>query len=180
MATEAVNRAVYMDNLPSLHQLLLKLYTPATPSAAPLFRYPVLINLPDSKGWSPIHHCVSAANPSISVLDALYLAGADVSLFTADEHFSPLHVLASSPHEPSDPDIRGDTSSLSFFATHLIKDLRSPLSATNKEDETCIHIAAEKGTNLDLLVAFLDCDSAGKVRELRNSRGSVRSYFAFY
>ncbi len=57
------------------------------------------------------------------------------------------------------------------FAVHLICDLRAPLAARDKNDETCIHIAAERGMCLELLMIFLECDTTGAVREMRNSRG---------
>jgi hypothetical protein len=173
LSTLSIIRAVSISDLEYLRRLLTHLREPLMPSTAHLFSSPILVNLPDSNGWSPIHHCVSIINPSISVLDVLYLAGADVSLFTTHEQYSPLHVLALSPHMLSTSATQRRTTSPYHFAKHLIKDLRCPLLARDKKNETCIHIAAEKGVCLDLLVAFLDCDSTGQVRELRNSRGQV-------
>jgi ankyrin repeat protein len=105
------------------------------------------------------------------VLDALYAAGADISLFTTAEHYTPLHVLALSARRPASltPGEYGQI--LNAFAKHLIRDLHAPLSAKDREDETCIHIAAEKGKYVDLLIAFLECDSTAQVRKMRNSRG---------
>ena len=134
----------------------------------------ILVNRPDSSGWSPIHYCAAHENPSIEILDALYCAGADMSLFTDQEHYTPLHCLAkcavSSAEEPSD-----GGSHVYQFAVHLIRDLRAPLSACDKRNETCLHIAAERGESLDVLLAFLDCDITGAVQEMRNDRGWVHS-----
>ena len=57
------------------------------------------------------------------------------------------------------------------FTVHLISDLRAPLAARDKDDETCIHVAAERGMCMELLMIFLECDASGAVREMRNSRG---------
>lgn len=130
---------------------------------------PVLVNRLDTDGWGPIHHCVSVKHPCIQVLDALYCAGAEVALFTTNEHYTPLHILSQSAKlfvENSD-----DALSLYHFTVHLIHNLRAPLSARDQNDETCIHIAAEHGNCINLLMIFLDCDITGSVRELRNSRG---------
>ena len=130
---------------------------------------PVLVNLPDAKGWSLIHHALAAKFPSIDLLDSLYCAGADMALFTVNEQWTPLHILAHSQtlssgnldHDPS----------LHELVTHLVRDLRAPLSARDKNDDTCIHIAAERGSSLDLLACLLDLDKSGAVRQLKNSRG---------
>lgn len=132
---------------------------------------PVLVNRPDSVGWSPVHYCVSVPLPCIDVLDALYCAGAEVALFTTHEHFTALHVLAQSAHLPSDDPEHVE--SLYHFTVHLICDLRAPLSARDKNDETCIHLAAERGQCIELLAFFLEFDTTGSIRELRNSRGYV-------
>ncbi|KAJ8072200.1 hypothetical protein PM082_015758 [Marasmius tenuissimus] len=121
---------------------------------------PALINHPDSHGWSAIHHCCSARELSREILDSLYCAGAEVSLFTSKEHYTPLHCLAFSSSED-----------VYDFAVHLIRDLRAPLSATDKQGATCMHIAAEHGTSVGLLKAFLECDTTGRIREMRDSNG---------
>lgn len=65
-----------------------------------------------------------------------------------------------------------DRVSLLFsFISRLIRDFRTPLAARDKADETCIHIAAEHGSCINLLMILLDYDERGQVRELRNSRG---------
>ncbi|KAJ8481249.1 hypothetical protein ONZ45_g15370 [Pleurotus djamor] len=130
---------------------------------------PLLVNQPDSNGWSAIHHCASSKHLSTTILDAIYCAGADVSLFTAKENYTPLHCLAHSAQlseDDMDPSL-----SLYQFAVHLIRDLQAPLSARDNNDETCIHIAAEHGSCIDILMIFLECDKSGSIRELRNSRG---------
>lgn len=133
----------------------------------------MLVNLPDARGWSAIHHAVAVPRPSVSILDALYLAGADVSLFTADNDArSPLHCLALS----SAPAPTGDADPHSFsplysLALHLVRDLRAPLAAVDQQGETCIHLAAERGRSIDVLLAFLDCDVNKTVREIKNHRG---------
>ncbi|KAF9496645.1 hypothetical protein BDN71DRAFT_1588826 [Pleurotus eryngii] len=136
---------------------------------SPSLSTPPFVNYPDREGWSPIHRCAAAKRLSISVLDSLYCAGADVSLFTTKEHYTPLHCLAlfaGLSEEDPDPSL-----TLYQFAIHLIRDLQAPLSARNKNDETCIHIAAEHGSCIDILMSFLECDTTGSIREFRNSRG---------
>ncbi|KAG6810470.1 hypothetical protein H0H92_011734 [Tricholoma furcatifolium] len=159
--------------LPDLSFLRSLLFSPALPASSPPALYPmsapILVNLPDATGWSPIHHCAAAKHPSIDVLDALYCAGAEVALFTINEHFTPLHILAQSARlSPENPD---HALSLYQFIVHLVHDLRAPLSARDKNDETCIHIAAEHGDCIELLITLLDLDTAGSVREMRNARG---------
>lgn len=152
--TDTLISSILSGDLPATHSLLF------SPTSGP-----ILANNPDSEGWSPIHHCVAARTPSIQILDALYCAGADVSLFTTDEKQTPLHILARSFQS-------ADLShSLTTFILHLILDLRAPLSARDKDDETCIHIAAEHGISLGLLMLLLQCDASGSVRKMKNSRG---------
>jgi len=122
---------------------------------------------PDSNGWGPIYHCAAVPRPSIQILDALYCAGADVSLFTIKQ--TPLHIVSRSAHFYGTSD---SLYSVSRFILHLIhdQDLGAALSARDKDDETCIHIAAEHGNSLHLLM-LLECDVNGTVRKMRNSRG---------
>ncbi|KAF8434088.1 hypothetical protein L210DRAFT_3454250 [Boletus edulis BED1] len=129
---------------------------------------PILVNVPDAEGWSAIHYCASVPNLSIEILDALYRAGADVSLFTTWEHYTPLHCLARLGRVT---DASNSSQLLYRFAVHLIRDLHAPLSARDRNEETCIHLAAEHGDCIDVLYAFLDCDPTGSYRNLRNSRG---------
>ncbi|KAG6840673.1 hypothetical protein C0991_005178 [Blastosporella zonata] len=149
------------------------LFSPALPASSPPALYPlsapILVNRPDAAGWSPIHHCAAVKVPCIDVLDALYCAGAEVALFTTHEHFTPLHILAQSArlsHEYPE-----HTVSLYHFTVHLVRDLRAPLSARDKNDETCIHIAAQHGNCIKMLMTLLELDTTGSVRELRNARG---------
>ncbi|KAI0368717.1 ankyrin [Pilatotrama ljubarskyi] len=131
-------------------------------------RTSVLVNQLDSQGWSPLHHGICSDNASVEVLDALFLAGADMSLYTASKHGTPLHCLARKRKGPV-----GDVavSQLHAFIKHLVLDLRAPLSARDANGETCIHVAAEHGHSIDVLRALLACDHRGAVRNLKNSRG---------
>ncbi|KAJ6466526.1 hypothetical protein C8R47DRAFT_37538 [Mycena vitilis] len=169
--TDKVIRAVVSSDVALLRSLLFAPFT-ATSSQPQLYSSssPVLVNLPDAKGWSAIHHCAAAAQPSIPTLDALYCAGA-VPLFTTHEHWTPLHCFAQSPHRRLSHDRPELRIALYHFINHLVHDLRTPLAARDKEDETCIHIAAERGNCVEVLALLLDCDTSGAVRELRNSRG---------
>lgn len=103
------------------------------------------------------------------MLDMLYCAGADVGLFTSSsDHWTPLHCLAKHAQKSTDPE---SAVVLYQFITHLVQDLRAPLGARDSHAETCIHIAAEHGSCIEILVALLDCDIMGNVREMRNERG---------
>ncbi|TFK35544.1 hypothetical protein BDQ12DRAFT_687935 [Crucibulum laeve] len=168
--TETLISSIRSSELSFIHSLL---FSPALPPTSSSSLYPmsapVLVNRPDEKGWSPIHYCVAVEEPSVEVLDALYCAGADVALFTVHEQCTPLHILAHSARiSNGQPDC---VASLYDFTVHLIRDLRAPLSARDKEDETCIHVAAEHGGCIELLMILLDCDTTGCIRELRNARG---------
>lgn len=164
--TDTLVKAILSSEISFLHSLL---FSPPLPVTASHSLYPMssplLVNRQDSKGWSPIHYCTVVPHPSIEILDTLYCAGADVALFTTVEHYTPLHCLARYAHPSDDPGL------LYEFATHLILDLRAPLSAVDMQDETCIHIAAEHGNSIDILQVLLHCDITGSVRELRNARG---------
>ena len=176
--TATLVSSIRASDLAFIHSLL---FSPSIPASSPSDLYPmsvpVLVNLPDSKGWSPIHHCVAIEEPSLDTLDALYCAGADVSLFTLHEQQTALHILAhyACTSKTSNPD---RTQSLRDFTLHLIHDLRAPLAARDKNDETCIHIAAEHGNSVDLLYVLLACDTTGAIRQFKNSRGYV--LFLFY
>ena len=111
---------------------------------------------------------MSSLSPTREVLDALYLAGADVSLPTTGNLHTPLHCLALTSCQPLDA---LDAGLLYSFTVHLVRDLRAPLGAQDRNGETCIHIAAERGISVDVLSALLDCDPKSLVREIRNSRG---------
>ncbi|KAF9007556.1 hypothetical protein BDQ17DRAFT_1539915 [Cyathus striatus] len=168
--TDTIVSSVHSSDVSFLHSLL---FSPALPPSSSAALYPmsvpVLVNYPDAKGWSPIHYCAASQYPSIEILDALYCAGADVTLFTAHEQFTALHVLAQSVHV--DEGNRDQAYALYEFTVHLIQDLRAPLSARDMNDETCIHVAAEHGHCVELLMILLDHDTTGAIRELKNSRG---------
>ncbi|KAG0695910.1 hypothetical protein DFH29DRAFT_953535 [Suillus ampliporus] len=165
LVTDSVVQAVLAADLSVLYPLLLS----QSFEPSPLDHGPILVNVPDLEGWSAIHYCVSVPNPSVEILDALYRAGADVSLFTIGEHYTPLHCFARLARVCDD--IPESPQLLYQFAIHLIRDLRAPLAAPDKHDETCIHVAAEHGECLDVLLALLDSDTTGTVRNMRNSRG---------
>lgn len=158
--THTLISAVFSSDLSQLHSILHS-SIPLMSLSSPLPT--ILINHPDGYGWSPIHYCVSVEEPSRAVLDVLYRAGADVSLYTADCN-TPLHCLAFKARTFTSPSIRS-------FIYHLVFDLRAPLSATNKDKETCVHIAARRGQSMEVLAALLACDPTGKVREMRNAQG---------
>ncbi|KAJ7116485.1 ankyrin repeat-containing domain protein [Mycena epipterygia] len=167
--TNTIIQSILSSDLAFLHSLL---FSPSIPASSQAQLYPmsspVLVNLPDTKGWSPIHYCAAAESPSIDILDALYCAGA-VPLFTTHEHWTPLHCFAQSVRRVTHD--RTECISLYQFLTHLVHDLRTPLAARDKQDETCIHVAAERGNSIEILILLLDCDTSSTVRELRNARG---------
>jgi len=152
----------------------LLFFPPLSPSSSSILypmSVPPLVNVPDANGWSLIHYCASVENPSIDILDALHFAGAEISLFTINEEYTILHILARSAK--ADSFVSHSSLSLQNFSFHLIEHLRAPLAAQDKTDETCIHQAAEHGQSLELLRLFLVFDSNGTIREMKNSRGYV-------
>ncbi|KAL4064486.1 hypothetical protein J3A83DRAFT_4376707 [Scleroderma citrinum] len=165
LITDNIVHAVLTADVSMVYSLL---FSPQSFEPSPLENGPVVVNVPDVEGWSAIHYCVSVPNPSIEMLDVLYRAGADVSLFTTGENFTPLHCLARLARVS---DAHDSAQNLYHFAVHLVRDLRAPLSARDKNEETCIHVAAEFGECIDVLLAFLECDPTGSFRNLRNSRG---------
>jgi hypothetical protein len=81
--TNALIGAILTDDLSSVNRLLFPGRTiPLLPNFTSSFPTTLLVNCLGHKGWSPIHRCVGATHSSIAILDALYMAGADVSLFT--------------------------------------------------------------------------------------------------
>ena len=165
--TDLLIHAILSSDLSTVESLLPAALLHSTSSLADFGQNPVLVNRQNAQGWSPIHYCVAAKRPSIEVLNALYLAGADTSLFTTDEYYTPLHCLANRAHVAP--------YSLHPFIVHLVRDLRAPLNARDRENETCIHLAAEHGVSIDVLIALLECDQNRIVRNLRNARGYVLS-----
>jgi ankyrin repeat protein len=176
-ATQTIISCIESEDLQFLYSAL---FSPSIPYDAPPTRYPLsvplLINRPDEKtGWSPIHYCAGSERPNVHILDALYCAGADVALFTRDEEITALHILAMQACLPDRSAgveaYQCRLAELYDFTVHLISDLRAPLAARDENDETCIHVAAERGMCMELLMIFLECDVTGAVREMRNSRG---------
>ena len=115
--------SICASDLAFIHALL---FSPSIPASSPSDLYPmsipVLVNLPDSKGWSPIHHCVAIEEPSLYTLDALYCVGTDVSLFTLHKQQTALHILVhyACTSKTSNLD---QIQSLHDFTLHLIHDL---------------------------------------------------------
>ncbi|KAH9928647.1 uncharacterized protein B0H18DRAFT_244003 [Fomitopsis serialis] len=165
--TEFLVQAVIVGDVARLHSMLFSHAQCLTLGSDPtLPQY--LVNLPDATGWCPIHYCVSVEHPSTEVLDILYRAGADVNLYTTSGHETPLHCLAYKAKQPKTHD---HAASLRSFILHLVRDLHAPLSARDHNMDTCLHVAAEHGRSIDVVMALLAADSAGTLRELRNSRG---------
>ncbi|KZT19799.1 ankyrin [Neolentinus lepideus HHB14362 ss-1] len=172
-SADSLITAITSTELPLLHSLLFP-QPPSvvpTPSSSTLFLTsdPLLVNLPDASGWSAIHYCVSVPKPSVEVLDALYRAGAEISLFTRSEQWTPLHCLARHARNWDYDHVAAGN--MYRFVMHLVKDLRAPLAAKDRNENTCIHIAAEHGENIEVLMALLDCDVEGAVRNMRNAQG---------
>ncbi|TBU32520.1 ankyrin [Dichomitus squalens] len=157
-STEALIRAVAGSDLTAIYQVLF----PAS------HRTTVLVNRLDSQGWGPLHYCVTSQAPSIEVLDALFLAGADTSLYTSSNHGTPLHCLVRNAQAPLGS---LQAARLHVFIRHFIRELRAPLAATDEDGETCLHVAAEHGKSVEVLLALLACDVRHTVREMRNARG---------
>ncbi|KAH9902811.1 ankyrin [Cubamyces lactineus] len=157
-ATAALTRAACTGDVQSVYQHLYMTQ----------HRTSILVNRLDSQGWSPLHYCVCAKNPSIEVVDALFLAGADTSLYTTSKHGTLLHCLARNARDPAG---EARVSHLHAFVKHLVSDLRAPLSAQDDDGETCIHVAAEHGQSIEVLLALLACDSRRVVRDMTNARG---------
>ncbi|KAJ7056662.1 ankyrin repeat-containing domain protein [Mycena amicta] len=137
--------------------------------ATNIFKQPTLVNLPDEEGWSPIHHAASASTPSLDIFDALAAAGAVGALFTTHEQWSPLHcfaVIARGRRPPVDTWRAVLSRFIGPGAT-----LKTPLDAKDVDEETCLHLAAERGTSVELLALLLECDEDGRVRAMRNTRG---------
>lgn len=156
-----LNTAIQSNDLQQLSACLLPLTSPDRGQSHPP---PILVNFPDAQGRSPVHYCVATANPSMEILDALYLAGADVSLQIRGGEGTPLHCLARHAKPVA-------LNPIQDFIRHLVFDFRAPLTSQDAEGETCLHIAAEHGHSADVLAAFLACDVTGSMREMRNFRG---------
>ncbi|KAJ3573522.1 hypothetical protein NP233_g2373 [Leucocoprinus birnbaumii] len=198
-ASTALSRSIKtivstLSNPPDIPFLRSLLFSPALPTSSSSALYPlsvpILVNRPDERGWSVIHHACSftvlgSSSPSktsasqgkipeIEVLDILYLAGADVSLFTSQEHYTPLHILAKTSASVPSTISSVVKEQIRDFVTHLVRDLGAPLGARDKHDETCLHIAAEYGASKVVMDILLDLDRVmndGRVSKMKNARG---------
>ncbi|KAH9998800.1 hypothetical protein BJV74DRAFT_186344 [Russula compacta] len=164
--TEALVRAVVSSDLTTLYSLLSALSTGSFSEGVPS-----LVNAPDAEAWSPIHYCASLKQPSIEVLNILYCAGADVSLFSKTGNCTPLHCLARRKRGPDELRDQASNDALYRFVVHLVDILHAPLQALDHNNETCVHIAAEHGESAAILRAMLDSDPEHTVSDLRNTRG---------
>ncbi|KAL5526918.1 hypothetical protein ACEPAF_8645 [Sanghuangporus sanghuang] len=158
--------SISSSDLSAVHHLLFPSRDSQDPSVP--VPVPVLVNHPDENGWSAIHYCVTLPRPSVSVLDVLFLAGADLSLYTADSTMTPLHALARFGAS-------GNTGSFRLYAfiVHLVRDLGAPLGAVDLQGETCIHVAARCGSCAEILMAFLECDVDGSIVKMKNNDGQT-------
>ncbi|TFK46128.1 ankyrin [Heliocybe sulcata] len=172
-STDSLITAITSADISVLHSLLF----PQPPSIGPssstvtFTSDPLLVNLPDASGWSAIHYCVSVPKPSREALDALYRAGAEISLFTRTEQWTPLHCLARHARNWDYDYVAAGN--MYRLVMHLVKDLKAPLAAKDKNEDTPIHIAAEYGENIEVLMALLDCDVEGIVRRMKNAKGQT-------
>ncbi|KAI0035363.1 hypothetical protein K488DRAFT_83069 [Vararia minispora EC-137] len=130
-----------------------------------------LLNRADKDDWAPVHYCCSVRHPSIEVLDALFLGGADINLLSQTGDCTPLHCLARKRRGTDSLRDTETNAQLYAFVTHLVRDLGVPLAWRNSAGDTCMHVAAEHGDSAEVLRALLDCDVDRTVREIRNSRG---------
>ncbi|OCH95423.1 hypothetical protein OBBRIDRAFT_578211 [Obba rivulosa] len=168
--TSALANAVKSADIQTLSGLIFSSMETHFKAETSTFCTPTVINLPDAAGWGAVHYCVAADSPSIEVLDLLYLGGADLSLYSGigTGHGSPLHILAWKATASTDP---AHAKLMQAFIQHLVCDLGAPLPAKDGSLDTCLHIAAEHGRSINVLMALLSCDKDGSARKLRNSRG---------
>jgi ankyrin repeat protein len=103
--------------------------------------------------------------PSFAIIDALYAAGADINLLTASQR-SPLQILVDTA-EPTSPE---ENYALRSLVRHLVQDLQASILRRDEQMETCLHLAAERGSCREVLEALVSCDVGGTARELRNKR----------
>lgn len=164
--TDALVRAIVSSDITTLSALLS-----AHSNGSSWVRDDSLVNAPDAEAWSLIHYCASLKQPSIEVLDILYIAGADVSLFSKTGNCTPLQCLARRKRGPDALRDQASNDALYGFVVHLVRNLRAPLQSQDNNNETCVHIAAEHGDSAEVLRAMLDCDTEHAVSEMRNSRG---------
>lgn len=141
-----------------------------SPNSTPLPQAQVasVINRLDEFGFAPIHHAMMARTPDAAVVDALYYAGADINLLTSSRK-SALHILA----EYAAPKNATERYALYSLVRHLVQDFRISLRHRDEQSETCLHVAAERGTCREILEALVECDDGGLVREFKNNRKCV-------
>ena len=128
-----------------------------------------IVNRLDDFGFAPIHYAMMCYPPNFKLLDALFVAGADVNLLTSKCQ-SPLQVLVEYATVMS----HHDGQAVQLFVRHLIHDLRASIRYRDDQNETCLHAAAERGACREVLEAIVECDTEGAVREWKNKRGYVQ------
>lgn len=127
-----------------------------------------ILNKLDEFGFAPIHHAMFCRPPNFAIVDALFLAGADVNLLTSTLK-SPLQILV----EYARPALPEDNHTLHLLVRHLIQDLGASPRYRDSELETAMHLAAEHGSCRELLEALVEADSDAVIREWKNKRRSV-------
>jgi ankyrin repeat protein len=125
----------------------------------------LILNCLDANGYAPLHHAVMCRPPSIAVVEALYFAGADVNLRTAQGR-SALHVLAQYATGADE-----DEFLIRDFVLNFVHQFKASFACVDARGETCLHVAAERGASPFVLAGLLLCDEEGRVRELKNARG---------
>lgn len=133
---------------------------PATSSS------PLSVNRPDESGFAPLHFALSVQQPSIPIINALYRSGADMNL-RVSLGCGPLHILASAPRIVDGHQAQ----TLRTTAMHLVQSLGTSLSLQDVDGNTCLHMAAEKGTSGLLVETFLQLDVDGEMRKTVNHQG---------
>lgn len=129
---------------------------------------PLLLNRPDESGFAPLHFALSVQQPSIPIVNALYRSGADMNLRTS-LGCGPLHILASAPRIVDGQQAQ----TLRTTAMHLVQSLGTSLGLQDVDGNTCLHVAAQKGTSGLLVETFLQLDVDGELRKTVNHQGYV-------
>jgi len=125
----------------------------------------LILNCLDANGYAPLHHAVMCRPPSIAVVEALYFAGADVNLRTAQGR-SPLHVLAQYATGADE-----DEFVIRDFVLNFVHQFKASFASVDARGESSLHVAAERGASPFVLAGLLLCDEEGRMRELKNARG---------
>ena len=99
------------------------------------------------------------------MVEALYFAGADVNLRTAQGR-SPLHVLAQYATGADE-----DEYVIRDFVLNFVHQFKASFACVDTRGESCLHVAAERGASPFVLAGLLLCDEEGRVREWKNARG---------